>query len=436
MKQNTPTYLILLILLLAGCKSPVKEEVDPLDAVSDGYVKLALTIGLWDPDFVDAYYGPEEFLPVKPTNDSIAAPFEELKWKATKLLSYLEEINISNYDSLEILRYRYLLNQMIAVKTRLELNAGDALPFDVESRSLYDAVAPHFSEEYYKSLIAELDKLLPGKGSVAVRYDAYMNRFIIPEDKLDTIFSVAIAEAKRRTVKYIALPDNETFVFEYVTDKPWIGYNWYKGNSKSLIQVNKDFDITIDKALYMACHEGYPGHHVFNVLLENNLVDGRGWQEFSIYPLFSPQSLIGEGTANFGIELAFPGNERQNFEKEVLFPLAGLDPGDVDLFYRVQKIKTQLSYADNESAKQYMDGLSSNEEIIAWLMEYTLLSQARAEQRLSYYDKYGSYVINFNYGHDIIRNYIETQAGITNQELRWKVFTELLSTPVTASMIE
>jgi len=48
--------------------------------------------------------------------------------------------------------------------------------------------------------------------------------------------------------------------------------------------------------------------------------------EFSIYPLFSPQSLISEGSANFGREVAFSLDERLAFERDVLFPLAGLDP--------------------------------------------------------------------------------------------------------------
>ena len=66
----------------------------------------------------------------------------------------------------------------------------------------------------------------------------------------------------------------------------------------------------------LAAHEGYPGHHVYNVLLEKNLLHDRGWVEFSVYPLFSPQSLIAEGSANYGIEVAFPGDERVAFERE------------------------------------------------------------------------------------------------------------------------
>ena len=105
----------------------------------------------------------------------------------------------------------------------------------------------------------------------------------------------------------------------------WNAYNWYKGNYHSLIQVNLDFPIVIDRAIDLACHEGYPGHHVYNALLEQALVRERGWVEISMYPLFSPQSLIAEGSANFGIDMAFPAAERAAFERDSLFPLAGLD---------------------------------------------------------------------------------------------------------------
>ena len=76
------------------------------------------------------------------------------------------------------------------------------------------------------------------------------------------------------------LPANETFTVEYVKNKPWSGYNWYQGNYRSLIQVNTDLPIYIDRAIDLACHEGYPGHHVYNALLEKHLVRDRGWVEF------------------------------------------------------------------------------------------------------------------------------------------------------------
>ena len=122
------------------------------------------------------------------------------------------------------------------------------------------------------------------------------------------------------------LPPGEQFTVEYVTGKSWSGYNWYQGDFRSVIQVNTDLPIYIDRAIDLACHEGYPGHHVYNVLLEQKLTRERGWVEFSVYPLFSPQSLIAEGTANFGIEVAFPGASGRRSSATSSIPLAGTRP--------------------------------------------------------------------------------------------------------------
>ena len=84
------------------------------------------------------------------------------------------------------------------------------------------------------------------------------------------------------------------------------------------------------------------------MLLEKHLVRDRGWVEFSVYPLFSSQSLIAEGTANFGIEVAFPGKDRVEFERTVLFPVAGLDAARAAEYYEVQALVDQLSYAETK----------------------------------------------------------------------------------------
>ena len=68
--------------------------------------------------------------------------------------------------------------------------------------------------------------------------------------------------------------------------------------AQSLIQLNTGFPMHISKAVDLSCHEGYPAHHAFNALLEKNLVEDQGWIEYSLYPLFSPQSLIAEGSGN------------------------------------------------------------------------------------------------------------------------------------------
>ena len=201
--------------------------------------------------------------------------------------------------------------------------------------------------------MSDLDARLPGTGPVPERHEAFKRQFVVAPDRLDRVFGAAIDACRARTRDHLALPAGERFTVEYVTGKSWSGYNWYQGSATSLIQVNTDLPIYIDRAIDLAAHEGYPGHHVYNALLEEHLVRGRGWIEFTVYALFSPQSLIAEGTANFGIDVAFPGPERVAFERDHLFPLAGLDPARADEYYATLALTDRLAYAGNEAARQY-----------------------------------------------------------------------------------
>jgi hypothetical protein len=303
---------------------------------------------------------------------------------------------------------------------------GQRFSFDEESKALYDAVAPTHDDAHFQRVIDTLSRLLPGTGPVPQRMEEFRRAFVIPREKLDTVFATAIAECKARTARRLVLPPDERFTVEEVVDKPWSGYNWYQGNYRSLIQVNVELPIYIDRAVDLACHEGYPGHHVYNALLEHHLVRERGWMEYSVYPLFSPQSLIAEGSANYGIEMAFPEGERVAYEKAVLFPLAGLDASKADAYYTVQELMRELTYAGNEAARRYLNGQITAEQATDWLVRYSLSSPERARQRVRFFDTYRSYVINYNLGQDLVKAYVERAA--TPAE-RWRRFGELLSTP-------
>jgi hypothetical protein len=390
-------------------------------------VKLVLQVGQHDADFVDAYYGPEALKPApgtKATLDELLTTAESLRQEAAAFALPADA------DDLTKLRKAYLVGQLTAVHTRLRMLKGEKFPFDAESKLLYDAVAPANSEASFQAALSELESLLPGGGSLIDRYTAFRAKFVIPRDRLDRVFRLAIDECRARTIKALPLPEGETFTVEYVTGKSWSAYNWYKGGFRSVIQVNTDLPITIDRAIDLACHEGYHGHHVYNALLEKTLVRDRRWMEFSVYPLFSPQSLIAEGTANFGIAVAFPGESRVAYEKTALFPAAGLDPAQAAGYYAVQAIVDRLSYAGNEAARQYLNGAITREQAVDWLQRYAMMPKDRAEQRTRFFDQYRSYVINYNLGKDLVRGWVEGSGGTADRpEERWKVFGQLLSSP-------
>jgi hypothetical protein len=384
--------------------------------LAEHYVKLVLALGEHDPDTVDAYYGPPQW-----RDEAKGRSLAEIRREAEALRSAAAKPPLSD-------RTAYLSRQLQALLARVSMLEGKRMRFDEESKALYDAVAPHLLEAHFRALLVDLDRELPGRGVVADRYDAFRQDFVVSRPKLDAVFQKAIAGCRARTLAHIPLPDGESFTVEYVNDKAWSGYNWYQGGFRSLIQVNTDLPIFIDRVIDLACHEGYPGHHVYNMLLEKTLVRDRGWVEFSVYALFSPQSLIAEGSANYGIDVAFPAAERAAYEGREIFPLADLDPSRAEAYYRIHELASKLSYAGNEAARRYLDGEIGGEAAAEWLTTYALMAPDRARQRVRFFDKYRSYVINYNLGKDLVREYVERLAA-GDEEKRWRVFADLLASP-------
>ncbi len=433
-------YLLIMIVVLSACN----KESDDIHSTSNGvdveysineiandYVKVIFKIGEHDPNYVDAYFGPDslktEALAGKAELKDIAKEAQDLIDKLGKLKFDWQKVELKN-------RVKYLKRMLESAIARIQFLDGKKMSFDEESKALYDAVSPTFPEEHYAKLIEELEDILPGKGDIATRFNDFRNKYIIPKEKVSVVFNAAIEEGKKRTSQYLNLPEGENFKVEYVNDKPWGGYNWFKGNAYSLIQVNMDLPIYVDRAVDLACHEGYPGHHAYHSLIEKHMVNEKGMVEFSIYPLFSPQALISEGTANFGIKTAFPGDERLKFEKEVVFPLAGFNPDEAEKYYHIMELAGKLTYAGNDAARNYLDGTMTREEAIAFKMKYQLQSELRATKLMDFIDTYRSYVINYNLGQDMVEDYINHLGGTADKpEKRWQLFKELLSMPVLPS---
>jgi hypothetical protein len=393
--------------------------------VATRYVTLALGLGGHDPNYVDAYYGPAS-LKAAAEAESLKVP--QILQSADSLIGVLGDSVPAYADSLVRLRHKYLRTQLGSMAARARMLGGQRLSFDEESRALYDVTPPHFADAHFDSLLARLDSLLPGRAPLRERFQRFRDRMVIPAGRVDTVFRSAIAACRTRTRAHMQLPEGERFDLEYVKGTPWNAYNWYKGNYHSLIQVNLDFPIQVDRAVDLACHEGYPGHHVYNASLEKALFRDRGWVEISVYPLFSPQSLIAEGSANFGIDMVFPPADRTAFERDSLFPLAGLDTSLARLNAAVRTVVEDLNYARNEVARRYLDGKLTKAQAVTAMQRYWLIAPDAAAKQLRFIDTYRSYVINYNLGRDLVEEWVEQQGG-ERPEARWRAFRALLSSP-------
>jgi len=427
------TFLALICLLLANCSTKLKP--DSIEVIAEKYVRLVLQVGQYDSAVVDAYFGPEEWKP----NEQKAAifPEETLVNSANDLLSKCKILLESKSPNLNIRRVEMLQKQLIALRTKVQMIGGKTYSFDEEAALLYDAEPPFYPLSYFDKLLDDMDQLLNGDAVLSSRYTKFMEQFIIPKNMLDSVFSVATAESRAITKQYLDLPTQEDFVLEYVNDKVWSGYNYYQGDSQSLIQINTDFPIHIDRAIDLASHEGYPGHHIYMMLLDQNLVNTKGWMEYSVYPLFSPLSFISEGSANYGIDMVFPGEKRLAFERDVLFPIVGISKMKAEKFHKVQELKAKLKYAENEIARRYLNGIIEREEAVGMIETYLLFSPKKAIQRLNFIETNRSYVINYNLGRDQVAKHMKLSGADPElPEKRWQIFKELLSNPYSSSTLK
>jgi hypothetical protein len=422
-----PVRLFLVISLLAGCVSSPR-GADSLDEIAKDYVQMTLEIGEREPGYVDAYYGPKEW-----ADAAKAAPrsVADLAREADTLSTRVRSIDAQGLDLMQRRRRDFLSAQLRAAQTRLRMIQGEKLSFAEEAQGLFGVRIDLKPLSAYDSVLARIETLVPGPGPLSDRVDAFQEGFTIPKERLQPVFDAAIQECKRRTAQHIALPPGETFKMEFVTGKSWSGYNYYQGNYNSLIQINTDLPIRISRAVDLGCHEGYPGHHVLNALLEQRLTKQRGWTEFSIYPLYSPQSLIAEGSANYGIDLAFPGPDRLRYEAEALYPLAGLATRDAAKYLDLLKAMNELVGARFTIAREFLEGRINREQAVELTRKYQLVSKKRAEQSIDFTTQYRSYVINYGLGQDMVRAYAE--AAGQDQRARWAAMERVISEPTLPS---
>ncbi|MFN3620303.1 hypothetical protein [Sphingorhabdus sp.] len=424
-----------LALLTTGCSisapvapSNIAQPTRSVANISDAYIRLTLEAGTHEAEYVDAYYGPPALQTAAKANPRSLV---ELVAEARALTGAIDAVLPTLRSEPERRRARALRGMLVAADTRLQMLQGKKFSFNDEAKGQFATVPDLKPLAHYDAVLANLETLIPGNGALAARVDAFNESYTIPKERLQRVFDAAIAECKRRTAQFINLPAGETFVMEFVTGKPWSGYNYYKGNYKSLIQINTDLPIRISRAVDLGCHEGYPGHHVLNLMVEERLARKNGWREYEVNPLYSPTSVLSEGSANYGIDLAFPAAERLAFERDVLYPLAGLDPKTAEAYWKMQQMTETLSGARLTIAKMYLDGEVTRPQALELTQKYLLLSPARAEQSVKFTDHYRSYVINYGWGKDLVRDYIER--GNPDSAERWRRMEKILSEPTQPS---
>jgi len=420
-----------LIVLCASCSEEAPQDVDlRLNPIAEQYVRLALALGEHDSDYVDAYFGPTEW---REAAAQQALSLGEIAAAADELIVKLRAMSAAT-DSLLALRHDFLLAHLQSLATVSRVRDGLTLSFDQEAKAIYGFVAPSYPQEHYAEALQRLDAVLPGEGPIHVRFQAFRQQFRIPDDKVESIVRTGISECRKRTLQHMRLVDGEGFELEFVSGQPWGAYNWYQGDGQGLIQVNLGRPRYLGMSIQLGCHEGYPGHHTFSSLLDDRYLQERGWTEFSVLPLFSPQAIIFEGSGDVAASVAFPDEARNRFLREVIAPMAGIESADLDTMDLVRDITHDMRYVGIEAARKYLDGDWSVGQTTDWLTTYALVAPENIDAWFGFADRYRAYMINYVLGEDLVEGFVRAENPDGDAEGDWQAFAKLLSLPPAPSL--
>ncbi len=432
--------VLALLLLLVSCSRHSSTGNDlpgtepaTIDSIARSYVRLALALGERDPDSLDFSIAPAALsAQVHKTYPTLA----EISDEATTLSQQLHALATTTPEQHH--RAEFLELQLAAIKVRAAMLHGQPLEFDSEALALFDtARLPDTRAAERRMLRGRIAAMLPRAlkpgESEADRYAEYNRRFIVPPAKLLPVMNAAIALGRRGTLEHITLPAGESVELKVVRERPWTAFSRYVGHAHSVIVLNLDLPLTVDDALELACHEGYPGHHVFNTLRDLTLVQERHMPEAEVQLTFSPQSYLSEAAAAYAPEMAFTPEERGQVERDVLFPLAELPAKEAERSVKINSLVRPLDSATPAIARKFVDGQMEFVRAEQALASEALM--ANSEAMLLYLNEYRSYMLAYTDGPQRIAAELDAataamhpQPVMAERNARWSAYEQMMRT--------
>ncbi|NHJ21436.1 MAG: hypothetical protein EAX91_10860 [Candidatus Lokiarchaeota archaeon] len=363
------------------------------------YILLALRINRISDGYVDAYYGPVELEKIVET-ELIKSP-KELINKARMLQNSLPE-QIS-----ELPRRRFLKANLKAMEVFLNILCGKKIGFTDHVEAILGIKPETFQDdsEFYK-LQEEFNLVYSGDGILTERMELYKERRRIPIKNLVSNFKRALELTCNRTKELFPdlLPEKESINVKFTEENVgWAFYNHYRGDFRSVIEINPFQPLYWTTFLINAAHEGYPGHHTeFSV--KNNLLSNQlNWSEHSLILMNTPAGAITEGIAECASSMLFSPNEHIRIELEE-FCLKPLEEDPIEILIKQFELKHKVKKFFIHLANLANIDNWSKKELIDYGMEFGFLPEINLESSILFLlnPKFRIIYYTYNYGRELI----------------------------------
>jgi len=372
-------------------------RASPLDVITS-YLELCLRLGRHVDGLVDSYYGPPEIA------ERIEA--EELREPAGLVGDAAATLGALDDDGLDESRRRWLRAQLGGLETVARKLAGEEVAYEDEVERCYGVRPRWADEEAFETAHRELDEVLPGTGSLAERYQAWREDDSLQGEELATVYQALLEDFRSRTEALVGLPEGEDVEVQYVSDKPWAAYNYYRGGLRSRIEVNTEAPLSPSFVAELAAHEAYPGHHTEHAWKEQGRVRDAGELEYSVQMIGTPEALISEGIASMAAEILLGDEEQEVTAKHVAGTGVAYDP---DVSRAVQKAAIPLGRVGGNAALLVHTRGAPIEAAIEYLMRWGLRSRRRAEQSVRFIDDpiWRAYASTYTDGYDLCHHFVD-----------------------------
>ena len=370
------------------------------DTIAEGYVRTSLGLAQHDPSLVEAWRGPASWRP------GPRVPVAQLLDQIGNLDRRLAVARSDISSGTEYARGRFLAGQLKALRFAAERLLGRAASIDQQAREEFDTEFSRLDQGAADAVHEALRRLIPGEQPLPIRLDRLRRETIVPAERRADVLSRALDACRTATMAAVTMPHDERVRAVFRSGLKWDAFARYMGNRMTDIEIDDGGALDVSRAFKLACHEGYPGHHVQHLLIDR-LYEERRWQELLMAPGFGPYLLFLEGAAEVGADLALTAPQREHLYHDDLFPAAGLKTDHVNTLIQVEGLLPELLPVVTDVARQYLEGAITQERAIDRLANEALLSNPQGT--LAFIERRRARALVYGEGRRIVYGLIETR---------------------------